>query len=306
MKTILITGGTGLVGKALTSLLLAKSYNVIILTRKIPNTNSNQKIKYALWDIDKKTIDVAALQQADAIIHLAGAGVMDKSWTPEYKLQIEKSRTESGDLLIKNLTENKHKVKVLVSSSAIGWYGEDKKPSHFFTEDEPADKGFLGETCKRWEASVEPAKTLGIRLVMLRTGIVLSKVGGAYVEFRKTIPFGLASVLGNGNQMVSWIHIDDICNQYLFALENELLEGSYNAVAPLPVNNKTLTTTIAKKLNGKFFITLPVPIFMLKLILGERSIEILKSTTVSAEKIKNAGYKFIFSTIEDAVNDLEH
>ena len=134
----------------------------------------------------------------------------------------------------------------------------------------------------------------------------LSKAGGAYKEFRKTLAFGIASILGNGKQMVSWIHIDDLCNQFLFALENENIVGSYNAVAPMPVSNKVLTLAIAKVLCPKFYIQAYVPTFILKIMLGERSVEILKSATVSSKKMEVAGFQFLFPTAEMAIKNLEN
>lgn len=305
MRTILITGGTGLVGNALSAMLLAKNYSVIILTRNIPSENYNKNLQYALWNVKEGTIDLNAIQKADAIIHLAGAGVMDKKWNEAYKNEIEESRTKSSYLLVDALRNNPHKVKVIVSSSAIGWYGGDKIPNHFFKENDQADNEFLGIVCKKWEQSIETASTLGIRVCKLRTGIVLSKAGGAYVEFRKSLAFGIASILGNGKQMVSWIHIEDLCRQYIFALENENMSGSYNAVAPSPASNKELTLTIAKVVRGKFYIPVNVPTFMLKLILGNRSIEILKSATVSAQKIKDAGFTFLYPSALSAVEEIE-
>jgi uncharacterized protein len=305
MQTILITGGTGLVGKALVQLLVQKNYQVIILTRNISNTKAEPNISYALWDVNAGTIDVAAVTKADAIIHLAGAGVMDKKWNDDYKKEIETSRTKSAALIIETLKNNAHKVKALASASAIGWYGKDKSAQHFFTENEAADKSFLGDVCQLWEKSVETAEAIGIRVCKLRIGIVLSKNGGAYKEFRQPLKFGVAAILGSGKQMVSWVHIDDLCRQFLFALENENMQGSYNAVAPMPVNNKTLTLCIAKAVKGSFFIPIHVPTFVLKIMMGQRSIEILKSTTASADKVKAAGFTFIYPSVDSAVAAIE-
>ncbi len=304
MRTILITGGTGLVGKALTEQLIEKNYQVIILTRTIKNVATQKNISYALWNVKEQKIDASALKKADAIIHLAGAGVMDKKWTPAYKQEIRDSRIKSSDLILKTLKTIEHKVQVIVSASAIGWYGEDKTEGHFFSENENADPAFLGEVCKEWEESIEPATDMGIRVVKLRTGIVLSNKGGAYPEFKSSLKFGVASILGSGKQMISWIHIDDLCRQYIFALEHDTLTGSYNAVAPKPVNNKTMTLAIAKKIKGTFFIPAHVPQFVLTIMLGDRSVEILKSATVGAEKIKNAGFTFLYPSVEGAIEEL--
>ena len=305
MRTILITGGTGLVGKKLVQHLIQKNYEVIILTRKLTDAPHQKNVSYALWNVKEGTIDVDALQKADAIFHLAGAGVMDKKWDEAYRKEIEESRTKSSALLVNTLQKIDHKVKVLVSASAIGWYGEDKIPNRYFTENENADEAFLGMVCKKWEQSVEAAEQLGIRVCKLRTGIVLSNDGGAYKEFKAPLKLGVASILGNGKQMVSWIHVDDLCRQYLFALENDKMNGSYNAVAPKPVSNKTLTLEIAKNVKGKFYIPVHVPTFVLKIMMGDRSVEILKSATVSCDKIKEAGFTFLYPSIEAAVEEIE-
>jgi hypothetical protein len=304
METILITGGSGLVGRTLTGLLLKKGYQVIILTRKITDKNPKPNLKYALWDIKNNFIDVEAIQASDYIIHLAGAGVVDKKWTATYQQEIVDSRVNSSSLIIETLKNNPNKVKALISSSAIGWYGPDLSLNHQFVETDKYDDSFLGNTCKLWEDSVDPAQQMGIRVCKLRTGIVLSKEGGALKEFLKPIKLGVAAILGDGKQMVSWIHIDDLCRMFLHAIENKELSGSYNAVAPHPVSNKNLTLTLAKLIKGVFFMPSYVPSFILKLMMGKRSIEVLKSCYVSAEKISKSGFTFFFPSIEVALNDL--
>jgi uncharacterized protein (TIGR01777 family) len=304
MRTILITVGTGLVGRELTKALLQKNYKVIILTRKLQQSGE-PGVAYALWDVNKNQIDKAALEKADAVIHLAGAGVVDKKWTASYKKEILDSRVRSSALIIDTLKEMVHKVKVLISASAIGYYGEDKISGYSFTEEDKADNSFLGEVCRLWEQSVDPAAALGIRVARLRTGIVLSNEGGAYKEFKAPLKAGIATILGSGKQVVSWIHIDDLCRQYIFALENEGVAGAYNAVAPHPVTNKELITTIANEVKGKFYLPVHVPAFVLKIMMGGRSIEILKSTTVSADKIKRAGFTFLYPALESAVKAIE-
>ncbi|HQS25576.1 MAG TPA: DUF1731 domain-containing protein, partial [Sediminibacterium sp.] len=159
-------------------------------------------------------------------------------------------------------------------------------------------------TCKAWEDSIAPVKAFGKRLVILRTGIVLSNEGGALVEFKKPLLFKTAAILGAGNQMISWIHVDDLCNQYIYAIENEQMNGVYNAVAPTPVSNKTLTIELAKKICGSLYIPFYVPAFVLKIVLGEMSIEVLKSATVSSRKMEAAGFQFQYPTINDALTQL--
>ena len=303
-QTVLITGGSGLVGKILTKALIEKGYQVIILTRTTNDKTPSASVSYAAWDVKKQQIELQALQSADYIIHLAGAGVVEKKWTDAYKKEIVESRTESSRLIYEALKNNTNKVKAIVSASAIGWYGADINPVKTFTETDAADDSFLGNTCRLWEANIEPVTSLGKRLVKLRTGIVLSNDGGALVEFKKTIRLGVAAILGNGKQIVSWIHIDDLCNLFIAGIENENLSGSYNAVAPNPVSNKTLTLSLAKALKAKFYLPINVPAFVLKIMMGQRSIEVLKSVTVSCKKILDTGFEFKFKTIEAAFKNL--
>jgi hypothetical protein len=309
MARVLITGGTGLVGTAVKNLLLQKGYEVVLLTRSIVSDKG-----YAHWDINAGTIDATAIAAADYIIHLAGSGVADKRWSVARKQEILDSRTKSSALLVKALEETPNKVKAVISASAIGWYGPDNNigdnnlVSKGFVETNPSYPDFLGNTCAAWEASIEPvtANTNGLqkRLVCLRTGIVLSKQGGALKEFLKPLAVRMAAVLGNGQQMISWIDVRDLAKMFLYAIEHENMSGSYNAVAPSPVSNKTLTKTLASVLYGKFYITTYVPSFILKIMLGEMSIEVLKSAKVSSEKIQQVGFAFEFPTLDSALNQL--
>ena len=296
-----------MIGKALTEALLEKNYKVIILSRKVASQQPiNENLLYAEWDIPNQIIDKIAIERADYIIHLAGAGIADKRWTKKRKQEIVDSRVKSGELLTKTLQEIPNKVKAVISASAIGWYGADPvipspKP---FTEDDPADSSFLGETCKQWEESTEPVTQLGKRSVKLRTGIVLSKQGGALKEFEKPLRFGIAAILGNGRQVYSWIHIDDLVRLYITAIEDDNMRGAYNAVTPKPVSNKELTLQLARTKKGSFFIPVYIPSFALKIALGEMSIEVLKSATVSCDKIHYSGFTFLYPTIEAALKNL--
>ncbi|MFA6060202.1 MAG: TIGR01777 family oxidoreductase [Taibaiella sp.] len=306
MPTVLITGSTGTIGKRLNELLIQKGYDVIILTRHISKAQTNgSKTGYARWEIDKGEIDNEAVKKSDYIINLAGAGVADKRWTDDRKREILESRTKTCALLVKALKEIPNHVKAVISASASGYYGADNLLSlnDGFTEDDRPSKDFLGDVCRQWEESIEPVIELGKRLVILRTGIVLSKKGGVYTEFEKPLNFGVATILGNGKQIVSWIHEDDICNMYIHAIETESMSGPYNAVAPHPISNKELVLAIAKA-RHRFYIPVHVPTFALRLRLGEMSIEVLKSANLSPAKIQNEGYTFLYPEIKDAVNDL--
>ncbi len=307
MAVILITGGTGMIGRRLTEHLVAEGNEVVILTRKLPEGKPVQNgIGYALWNIEQQTIDQAAISNADHIIHLAGAGVADKRWNTKRKKEILDSRTQSSALIVKALTEIPNKVQSVISASAIGWYGPDTADSRIngFSEDAKPDNAFLGETCRLWEESIEPVTALGKRLVKLRTGIVLSTQNGALLEFMKPLHMRVATVLGTGKQAVSWIHVDDLCRMYLFAIDHPTISGAYNAVAPSPVANKELIRILARQMCGQLYITLYVPSLILKIVLGEMSIEVLKSATVSSRKIEGTGFTFLYPQLGNALEEL--
>ncbi len=293
-----------MVGSALTKHLTRKGHRLIILTRKAKPATGN--VQYKVWDVDKGTIDVSAITEADAIIHLAGANVADGRWTEKRKKEIVESRVNSGRLLVKTMANHPNQIKAVVSASAQGWYGEDPvipnpRP---FTETDGADDSFLGRTCQAWEEAIKPVVELGKRLAIFRIGIVLSNEGGAYKEFKKPLRFGTAAALGSGQQVVSWIHIDDLVRLFTAAVEDDQWQGIYNAVAPHPVSNKELVSEIAKA-KGGFSVPVHVPAFALKLALGQMSIEVLKSVTLSAAKAEDRGFKFLYPVIGKAVSDLE-
>lgn len=303
MATILITGGTGMIGKALSKALVEKGYEVIVLTRnpeQLKINNEELRIKYAGWSPEKHFIDENAILKADHIIHLAGANVGEKRWTEKRKKEILSSRVDSGRLIVESLKKIPNQIQTVVSASAIGYYGPCNENNPGFKESDPASDDFLGSTCKLWEQSIEPVTKLGKRLVIVRTGIVLSKEGGFLPEFFKPMRFGFATVLGNGKQIISWIQIDDLVNLYINAIENGKLSGVYNAVAPSPVSNKDFVLTLARGRN-KFFIPIRVPSIILKIVLGEMSIEVLKSAKVSCEKIQSTGFYFQSAELHSAV-----
>ncbi|HMU47239.1 MAG TPA: TIGR01777 family oxidoreductase, partial [Chitinophagaceae bacterium] len=288
MSTVLISGGTGLIGRALTEKLLQRGYEVTILTRNAKQKNIpkfSEKVTFAEWDTDRKIIDATAIENADYIVHLAGAGIADKRWTPKRKKEIVDSRVKSSQLIVESLEKYPNKIKKIISSSAIGWYGSvasgvpEGKGSvrNPFVELDPSADDFLGETCKQWEESILPVAELGKKLVILRTGVVLNPKGGALKEFLRPIKFGIAAILGSGEQIVSWIDIDDLVNMYIVSIENENIQGIYNAVAPQPVTNKELVIQLAKS-RKSFFIPFRIPSFLLKTLFGELSIEVLKSS----------------------------
>lgn len=303
MQTIGITGGTGFVGHHLAEKLIDMGFQVVVFTRDVHKSNHNKNIKFSYWSPTDKKFDMTYLKDIDAVVHLAGAGVADKRWTAIRKKEIVDSRILGTSFLIEKLKEHAPNCKTFIAASAIGFYGPDKiENKTAFEESANYFPDFLGSTCAAWEKeSMQAAKIM--RTTILRFGIVLGKDHGAFPQFAMPQNFGVKPILGSGKQIISWIHIEDICNAIIWALKGENMHGIYNAVAPNPVSQKQLMDAIDQHKKG-FRIPIPVPSFMLKIGLGEMSIEVLKSTTVSADKISKAGFEFKFPTIDKAVADL--
>lgn len=296
-KKILITGATGLVGTELKKHLLSKGYEVNTLSRKKDNNPNN-----FVWDVYKETIDADCLNGVDAIIHLAGEPVADKKWTDERKKQIIDSRVKSTELLFKTIkSKPDNQLKSFISASAVGFYGDCG--DEILTEESPNGYGFLAECCKLWEDAVDQGKKLSLRIVKLRTGIVLSNHGGALPQLDKPVKLFAGAALGTGKQWTPWLHIDDMVEMYIEAIENFKMENCYNACAPFPVTNKALTKAIAKQLHRPVW-PFNVPKKALELLLGERVEAVLMSNNTSAQKILDTGFKFKFTHLEDALEDL--
>jgi uncharacterized protein len=293
MNRILITGGSGLIGKRLTLLLEKKDYEVAWLSR------SSQAQKHFLWDVEKKSIDPQAMEWADAVIHLAGSGVAEKRWTPERKKRILESRTKSTELLYTAIERANEKPNTFISASAIGFYGFNTG-TQLIDETSPAGSDFLAEVVMAWENEVRKMEFLHLRTVLLRTGIVLSSEGGALEEMLKP---PVAAPLGSGDQWMSWIHLDDLTQMYLFALEKTTLQGVYNAVAPNPATNQQLTREAAQA-KGKPFLNIGVPGFVLRIILGEMAGMVLGGNRVSCQKIQKAGFQFEYFELSAALKNL--
>lgn len=302
MKNIGITGGTGLTGTYLASMLVDKGYHVTILTRH-PSKKSNRKgLTYALWDYKNGQCDTNALIGLDAVVHLAGESIAERRWTKAQKEQIASSRIEGTRYLVDMLRSHAPKCSTLVAASAIGYYGEDAAATPPFTEDAPPSSGFLGDTCVAWEAEITKTPPT-VRTVIVRSGIVLAKNGGAFPKLLQGAPFRMLPIPGNGKQILSWIHLHDIAGLFLYALEQETMQGAYNGVAPQPVSYNVLMNSIATA-KGGFFLQPHIPAFALKTALGEMSIELLKSCTVAPQRTLASGFTFTYPDIDKAVNDL--
>ena len=294
MKNVVITGGTGLVGDVLCKVLHEKGYSISIISR---SKNDVSPYQFYSWDkLDQ------ALKNANYIIHLAGAGIVDKPWTEKRKQEIIDSRVETANTIFSILQEKKYPVSAFISSSAIGYYGIETT-NKIYTETDSSSNNFLGETCRLWEDAAFQFNTLNIRTVALRIGIVLSTEGGALPEMDKPIRWGFGAPLGSGNQFIPWIHIQDLANMFVFALENEEMNGAFNAVGVEPINNKDFIKTIAKVLDKLLWLP-NVPSFILKIILGSRAQLVLQGSRVSADKILSKGFSFHFKKLEQALKNL--
>lgn len=298
-KKILITGASGLIGSHLTKLLLKRNDKVNHLGR---SAKTLPGIQTFVWDVENKTMDASTLDGVDVIVHLAGANVGEKRWTKKRKQEIFDSRIESTKLLAEKLKTGQHQVKHFICASGIGYYGYADAHT-VFTESSPAGSDFLADVTEAWEKEADEIAKLGIRLVKIRTGIALSSSGGALVEIARPVKMYAAAPLGDGIQMVSWIHIDDLCDIYLKAIDDTSMQGAYNAVAPHPVNNRELTREIAKALHKPMFLP-PVPGFALNLLLGEMAEIVLKGSNVSPKRISEAGYSFKYPQLTEALRDI--
>ena len=290
MKNILITGGSGLVGRRITLLLESKGYTVAWLSRK------PQQQTHFLWDVEKQELDPQALEWADAVVHLAGEGVAEKRWTADRKKRILESRTQSTQLLYTAIQQAEKKPNTFISASAVGYYGFNTG-TNLMEETSPSGDDFLAEVVLAWEKEVKKIEQLSVRCILLRVGIVLDANGGALGEMLKP---PVAAPLGSGDQWMSWIHIEDLARMFVFALEKTTLQGIYNAVGPHPATNQKLTKEAAAA-KGKPYIGLGVPGFALKLVLGEMAAMVLGGNRVSSQKIQKAGFEFEFPELKGAL-----
>ena len=301
IKTILVTGGTGFVGKGLVKLLLKKGYHINLLVRHEPEGMKNPNLRTFIWDVYKGEIDQGCIENVDAIIHLAGEEIAAKRWTDERKIQIVESRTKSIRMIYDLLRKTKNQVNHIISASAVGYYGD--RGNELLTEESLPSKDFLAETCIAWEEAVDEGHKLGLRVVKLRSGIILDKNGGVLPQMDKPIRFNLGIIPGSGDQWVSWIHYQDTLNAYLFALENKSLKGVYNMVAPGAVTLEEMMRRIANALD-KSPLFVHTPKFVLKVAIGEMSLMALESTKVSANKLSESGFTFKYALLDEAMADI--
>ena len=294
---VLITGGTGLIGKKLVHKLRERNHNPRVLTRK-KTDNPNE----FYWNTDEKFIDPKAFENLDSIIHLAGANISQK-WTAEYKKELFSSRIDTANLLKEYCLQHKVHLKSFISASGINYYGTFTSDEILKESDGILKQDFLAKLCDEWENATGNFSDISNRTVCLRTAMVLAKNGGAFPMLKKTVDFNIGSAVGSGNQWMNWIHEDDLLNMYIFVLENPEIEGKFNAVADQIPTNENFMKALAKT-SGKLFLPVNVPSFVMKMAFGEMSSIILEGTRASNKKIKSLGFDFKFSTPEQAFQDL--
>tara|TARA_B100001115_G_scaffold178531_1_gene168094 strand:+ start:1058 stop:1963 length:906 start_codon:yes stop_codon:yes gene_type:complete len=296
---VLISGGSGLIGREITKLLLEKGHQVAWLSRSTRSEIASVQIFQ--WDPDLDQIDSEALAFADAIINLAGSNIAQR-WTPHFKNTIIRSRVDGTRLLYNSVRKSSKKLQAFISASATGYY--PNHPDKVYRETDAPGNDFLSLVCQKWEQEAQLFEDLKIRTVRLRIGIVLDSQEGALAKIAEPIKWGVGAPLGNGKQWMPWIHRHDLARIFVYALENEKLStGVYNAVGPESVQNKALSKKVAQVLNRPFWLP-PIPAGLLKLILGEMATITLASTRCSSEKIQNSGFEYQFPELEAALKDL--
>ena len=296
MAIILITGGSGLVGKDLTKRLILEGHEVRILSRYPKSTD---RIKSFFWNVEKQEIDEKAFEDVEHIVHLAGSGIADKRWTIERKKDIIDSRVNSMKLITDTVKRKKIQLKSFVGASAIGIYGMTTSEKIFSETDSGADD-FLSYSCTQWENSYKEIQSFSEKTCIIRIGVVFSKDGGALKRLLPLFQLGLGSAVGSGKQYMPWIFIDDLVAVFYEALFNQKFSGIYNAVSSEHITNQQFSKHLAKNLSKPFFLP-NVPAFLLKLLFGEMANVLLEGSRVSNQKLIYEGFEFKYSTLSDAL-----
>jgi uncharacterized protein (TIGR01777 family) len=288
---IAVTGSSGLIGTALVERLRADGHEPVPVVR--PGGGGDGPGSGLRWDPAAGTIDAAGFEGLDAVVHLAGAGIGDKKWTPERKQVILESRTGPTRLLAETLAGLSSPPPVLVSGSAVGWYGD--RGTEVLTEASapPEPRDFLAEVTRDWEAATEPAERAGIRTVHLRTGIVLSGKGGVLTRLALPFKLGVGGKTGSGKQYMSWVHIDDEVGAILHAITHPVLSGPVNVTAPVPVTNAEMTAALGRVLKRPTF--LPTPLPAIRLVYGSELVHLLLEIGQRAVPDRLTGSGFVFT-----------
>ena len=300
MKSILITGGTGLIGKKLISQLDFDLYNIIVLTRR--KSHIKEGIHFMNWDPDNNKLDLSQINDLDMIINLVGESIDKKRWTKKQKLNIYNSRIKTTQLLFSKIKELEILPKYIISASAIAIYKSNTKEPQ--KEESVFEDDYLARVVKDWEEENIKFKSLGIRTVILRIGIVLSNHGGILKKLFPIFKLGLGVPLGSWNQIMSWIHIDDLVRMILFCQKHHNIRGFINAVSSIPVSNSYFTNCLSKKLGViRYPSFVKAPAIIIKILFGEVANLIFNGKNVSSKKIENLKFKFLYKNLDDALID---
>lgn len=301
MKQILIAGGSGLIGSSLAKRLKAKGYKVAFLSRK--TGKKSKGIDTYEWDIRRGYIDAKAFENSEVVINLSGAGIVDKRWNKRRKKEMYDSRIHGTRLLIEHIQKYGHKVKTLISASAIGYYGP--RNDEILFEDSFAGDDFLAQVCVDWEKEAEKIKREApqVGLAILRIGLVLSQRGGYFKRIKQFIKWWMGAPAYPGNQYQSWIHMEDLCQMMIYLVEHEEVQGTFNAVASEPATADEIVANIAQRLQKPYFLP-PIPVWLLQLIFGEMAYVLTASQYVNSEKIREAGFKFKYPDLNSSLNNL--
>lgn len=294
---VLVSGSSGLVGKALCAALAQAGHTVVRLVRN-DTALSDQAI---YWDPGRGVLAGDQLLGFDGVIHLAGESIANGRWTPEHKARIRESRLQGTQLLADRIAACGQPPAFLISASAIGFYGN--RGDEILSEDSAPGRGFLAEVCQEWEAKTRRAAEAGVRVVNLRLGMVLSAEGGALAKMLPLFRLGLGGPLGNGAMWVSWIHLDDLVRAIMHCIDTPSLAGPVNAMAPAPLTNRDFARTLGKALHRPAFVATPAPV--LRIALGEMADELLlASTRAIPQKLEDSGYTFQFAQLDSALTDI--
>ncbi|MEI7811494.1 MAG: TIGR01777 family oxidoreductase [Ignavibacteria bacterium] len=301
-KKIVVTGATGLIGRHILKILFERKDEVIIFSRSpvLAKREIPGATHYIPWQSGPEGLWQNYLNDADAVIHLAGEPVMGKRWSAKYKYLIMNSRKESTNLLVKAIAQVSQKPKVLVSASAIGYYGSDAGGE--YTEESPAGNDFLADVCQIWENEATMVEPLGIRHAGIRTGIVLSQKGGALEKMKLPYSFFMGGTPGSGSQGFPWIHIDDIVKIFLRAADDESFTGAYNAVAPVKTTMKDFSHALGRVLGRPAWLNIPE--FVVRLLAGEGATAILNTPFIIPKRLCESDFSFNFSNPETALRNI--
>ncbi len=297
--TVLLTGGTGLVGSTLIPMLSEAGFGIRVLSRSRADLRNAETY---LWDIKRGTIEEGAVEGVDHIIHLAGESIGSGRWTSSRKKAITESRILSARLLFDTIEKRNPGLSSFTSASATGYYGAITSDK-VLRETDPPGSDFAAQVCVKWEEAAGLFRSGGYRTSIIRTGIALSDRGGMLTRVLPTIKMGFSPLSGNGKHYLPWIHINDLCGIYLKVLQDKSIDGVYNAVSPQPVRYRDFIKTLAKVKNNIVLMP-PTPDFPWKILFGEKSSILLEGSRVSADKIMKASYEFQYPGLKEALKDL--